>query len=567
MSDLWKQYEGDLVDNRFPLQQFLGNTNHSAVFLTRLDEPGAPKAAIKFISADIPAPDQQLSIWSRAAQLGHPQLLRIFHHGRCRIGGMNLLYVVMEGADENLSQFLPLRPLNAEETRDVLNPLVDALVYLHGNGFAHCHVKPSNLLAIADQLKLSSDTILPIGEAREAYRDRDIYDAPESFISSTFTSSTPEDVWSLGVTLVETLTQHAPPLPFDDSLDPVVPESLPQPFLEIARNALLRNPDRRWSISQIEAHLNPAPVAVAATASASLSAPAAIQSSSAASIAATPPRPAPLPPAVHPSPLSVPLSLEPAVPLAKLPLPKASSPRSEIASYPDSSAGLPGYVIPVVLVALMIVGGYFLLPKYFHRADDSSVSSAASSAAPTGLPPAPVVSSPAATSTPPTSASNTAPLDPPKSDTALTKAAEPQPTHDPARRAETAPTPGDLGAKSTEPVTPAETTPATLSPVSGGGGEVLDQVLPHPSASALATIHGVVHVVVRVKVDPAGNVSSADLESPGPSKYFADQAQRAAQQWKFASPASDGHSQPSQWQIRFEFTHSGVRATPTQIPH
>ena len=108
MSDLWKQCEGQFVDNQFPLLQFLGNTNHSAVFLTELRDAQPRKAAIKFISADIPAPDRQLAIWQRAEKLSHPHLLQLFRHGRCRLAGMELLYVIMERADENLAQFLSL---------------------------------------------------------------------------------------------------------------------------------------------------------------------------------------------------------------------------------------------------------------------------------------------------------------------------------------------------------------------------------------------------------------------------------------------------------------------------
>ncbi len=102
MSDLWKQCEGLLVDNQFPLQKFLANTNHSAVFLTKLDQPKPGKAAIKFISADIPDPEQQFAAWNSAAQLAHSDMLRVYHYGRCRVDGMELLYVVTDLADEDL---------------------------------------------------------------------------------------------------------------------------------------------------------------------------------------------------------------------------------------------------------------------------------------------------------------------------------------------------------------------------------------------------------------------------------------------------------------------------------
>jgi TonB family protein len=97
-----------------------------------------------------------------------------------------------------------------------------------------------------------------------------------------------------------------------------------------------------------------------------------------------------------------------------------------------------------------------------------------------------------------------------------------------------------------------------------GRGEVLDQVLPKPSSSALATIQGTVRVVVKVQVDAAGNVSEALLQNAGPSKYFADKAAQAAHGWVFDPPEVDGRSVPSEWSIRFDFTSAGVRAYPTQ---
>jgi TonB family protein len=93
---------------------------------------------------------------------------------------------------------------------------------------------------------------------------------------------------------------------------------------------------------------------------------------------------------------------------------------------------------------------------------------------------------------------------------------------------------------------------------------VLEQVLPDASAKALATIHGVVRVSVRVQVDPTGNVSEAALDSAGPSRYFADLALQAARRWQFTSPEVGGHSVPSEWLIRFHFTPSGPKAIPTQ---
>jgi TonB family protein len=107
---------------------------------------------------------------------------------------------------------------------------------------------------------------------------------------------------------------------------------------------------------------------------------------------------------------------------------------------------------------------------------------------------------------------------------------------------------------------------ATLKQVAGSvtPGEVLNQVVPDVSSKSRATIRGTVHVAVRVRVDQAGNIGGTDLFSPGPSKYFAEQALQAARRWDFAPAKIDGHAVPSEWLIRFEFTPSNTRARPSQ---
>ena len=59
----------------------------------------------------------------------------------------------------------------------------------------------------------------------------------------------------------------------------------------------------------------------------------------------------------------------------------------------------------------------------------------------------------------------------------------------------------------------------------------------------------------------------ATLESPGPSRYFANRAIEAAQRWKFAPLAGMSQSPPEEWILRFDYTKVGTqvsseRATP-----
>ena len=121
----------------------------------------------------------------------------------------------------------------------MLDPILDALSYLHGRGFAHGHLKPSNILVVDDQLKLSTDSLHIAGEFDEHFTTAEVYDAPEA---RRFQAISPAaDVWSLGVTLVEALSQRPPDSDRSTNRGLVVPESIPQPFAGIAQECLRRD--------------------------------------------------------------------------------------------------------------------------------------------------------------------------------------------------------------------------------------------------------------------------------------------------------------------------------------
>jgi TonB family protein len=62
-------------------------------------------------------------------------------------------------------------------------------------------------------------------------------------------------MWSLGVTLVEALTQELPLWDSESEAAPVVPDSLPKPFDEIALECLRIDPARRSTLSDVRALL------------------------------------------------------------------------------------------------------------------------------------------------------------------------------------------------------------------------------------------------------------------------------------------------------------------------
>jgi serine/threonine-protein kinase len=255
-SETFRRWEGRTVLGKFPLQRYLGGSDHSAVFLTTLSgvANGPIEAAIKLISAvDVDA-DKQLRQWNASRELAHPNLIRIFESGRCELDGTALLYVAMEYAEENLSQIIPERALTTEEARGLLPAVLQALHYAHDKGLVHGRVQPSNILASADQVKLSTDTLSPPGVRNCA---DSVYDSPES---ATGAISTASDIWQLGVTLVEVLTQRLPRFDLQQNKQATLPDGIAPPFREIVENCLRADPSKRWTITQIADRLDRLPI-------------------------------------------------------------------------------------------------------------------------------------------------------------------------------------------------------------------------------------------------------------------------------------------------------------------
>jgi TonB family protein len=437
---------GRVIDGRFPLLQWLGGSRSTGVFLTQL--PGSPpqRAAIKLLPANPASPDARLAIWAKAAALSHPNLMHLFDSGNCQIGESSLLYVVTEYAEENLAQVLPDRSLTPQEVEQMLEPVLHALAYLHAHGLVHGHLKPSNILVVGDELKLSSDSLESIGRPAAHLRPPDFYDAPER---ASQLVSPAADIWSLGVTLVAALTQQPPALDPSTTQDPPVPESIPQPFAAMARECLHRDPLRRCTLGDLNARLNPPPLPL-------------------------------VPPIKTPAPAPVSAATAPVTPVE----PATSSRRIML-------------IVSAALVLLAVCAGLLFHP---HKRQSS----------------------------PPAASNQPAP-----------EAAAPSPQPSP-------------------PATPSAQGP----PVKGA---VAHQFLPDVPQSASNTIWGTVVVKVRVHVDAGGSVTSAGLDSPGPSKYFAKLSLEAAQKWQFKPAQVNGQPAPSVWLLEFQFTNDSTKAISTEV--
>lgn len=443
-AESWKAWEGREVDGRFPLRKFLGGSDHSAVFVTERPDRASEKAAIKLIPADAPEADRVLARWRAAAQLSHPHSIRIFDGGRGQIDDTPVLYVVMELAEEDLSQILPQRALTPAEVTDLLPPLLDALSYLHDKRLVHGRIKPSNVLAAGDQLKLSADQIhsssevslseVTVGETTTSRR-RDVFDAPETAAGIVTPAG---DLWSVGVTIVAALMQKVPSAGDESQLDPGLLETMPQPFRGIVRECLHLDPKRRCSIADIRARLQPAGRSV------------------------------------------------PAVP------------HVPVTASPDRHYRYGWRMLMPVVVLLVFALGL----RIFYKGAAKPATNAHT--------------------------------------TGTTAAATPAP--------ESLPVPF-----------------SATKPTSDSKGDVVRRVLPDVPKSALNTITGTIKVGVRVEADSSGNARTTKLASAGPSKYFANLAVKAAEQWEFVPPQVNGQPAASTWMLRFRFRRAGVEVSPERV--
>jgi len=249
----WKQWEGHVIDGKFHLRQYVGGSRHSAVFLTEYGTGAPQKAVIKLVPADLGRANAWMLRRELAAGLSHPGLLPIFAFGDCQLAGTQVVYAVVEQVEEDLSQVIPVRPLEPAEIREILDTILETLEYLHRKGFVHGCLTPANILAVGDRIKISSDGLLRIGDSSDDLWAPDVHGPPEGRSGVTPAG----DVWSVGMLLVEALTQRPAEWDGDPAVDPAVPERLEAPFFEIARRSLRADPRQRCSVEDIARVLHP----------------------------------------------------------------------------------------------------------------------------------------------------------------------------------------------------------------------------------------------------------------------------------------------------------------------
>jgi len=573
MGSICEGWEGRTVDGKFPLLEWVGGWAHRCVFLTV--RQALQKANIKLIVAGEEDADRYLAKWETARALSHPSLVQMMETGRSAIDGKDLVYVVTETAETFLSEVIPRKVLNPSQVESILDPIVDALSFVHEKGLVHGRVRPSNIVQVADRWKLAKDELVAGGELPKLIGGPGAYDAPEV---ATGNLTQAADLWSLGIIVVEAFEQRIPA--WDPALksDPTVPDSLPDPFLEIARRCLRREPAERCSIAVVRSLLAGGESLPSADESVWAAEP--VQSGTVP--------PAPIAVAASPKAVervqvegerdgrpekSIPITIHLADEVERVEL----SPRSRLFSDIDEEEEHKSHVGLILfgILVLLGAGGYVAVRQHWVDLPwppQTPNAPAANQPSPSAqAPQAPPAESPSAPSDGQTAMQSQTPSETQSAPSTAQPAPETQQSASPS--VEGSASPSAEKPKTAKPETKAEAPKEESAPrevtstpqVVNSEGAVLKQVLPNVAPGASESMRGPVLVEVRVSVDEDGKVSNAQYMTHGPGNYFARIAREAARSWKFTPPAREGRPQASVWTLRFRFERRNTDVTATRL--
>lgn len=182
------------------------------------------------------------------------------------------LYIIMEYCVTVLQELFDRAPGNKlpiSQAHYYFVQLIDGLEYLHSQGIIHKDIKPSNLLI--NNSNVIKITDLGVSEQLDLYNPGDwcstsqgspAFQAPELAAGVEKFSGYKVDIWSSGVTLYSITTGR---YPFEgeniyrlfekiSKCEFTMPNDLDPALQSLLAGMLAKNPDERFSLSQIRSH-------------------------------------------------------------------------------------------------------------------------------------------------------------------------------------------------------------------------------------------------------------------------------------------------------------------------
>jgi len=201
----WSSLSGVILDGGYELKEVLETRDNAARVRVRILGSGGKTATAYFMHLEPADAEDQLDIWTTLREAPHPNLNRPAALGKREVSGLQTVYMLLPDADEKLAAVVPERPLEWEEAAEVLQSCEKALAHLHAHGLLHGSVSPQSVEAVGYSVQLNTESVYRIGKTPRVQWQKPQYLAPES---KNLNLTTAADVWCLGATLFEVLSQE-----------------------------------------------------------------------------------------------------------------------------------------------------------------------------------------------------------------------------------------------------------------------------------------------------------------------------------------------------------------------
>ena len=223
-------YEGRALKGVGELGKLLDESTGRALY--ELDMEGSDQPSlIEIRRADRADSEARLLHWRELTELKHLNLLQNLTCGESILDGVPVVYVVSEYAEESLAGVLRERALSEQEAREMLQPVLSVLAYLHNKGYTHSALVPEQIFAVGNTLKVGS-----------------------AGVQRSDAKGTRDDMRAVGVLLVQALTRKSPEM--EEISSPYILREASEPLSGIVRHCLETDPAKRWTAEQALAYLS-----------------------------------------------------------------------------------------------------------------------------------------------------------------------------------------------------------------------------------------------------------------------------------------------------------------------